>query len=295
MQNNNPVDNTNKSIDANKLLEEERVKRQELEKQLKELQEKQQQQAQQPNSESEKQNTTSPDMLEKMAVLEKEQRALSELNNLVGKSLSAEEWKTYVQKKHESKKRKAMELTNAIIKDIEQSYQTLGLQPDETAKSVISQMQNEPLSMAPMSKLLSVSSAATRHSLSKKEEEFQKEQQKRKETEQKLAELQNQLNEKDALLKRTQTRDNYYNQTSNPYKVPAPVTNTANTPNKIATTPSTPENKEFHEREINNGNYYVSTPSRRDVVIRSPFTDDDELDAKRFREMMQQTAKKTKL
>ena len=163
MQNNNPVDNTNKSIDANKLLEEERAKRQELEKQLKELQEKQQQQqqSQQPNSESEKQNATSPDMLEKMAVLEKEQRALSELNNLVGKSLSAEEWKTYVQKKHESKKRKAMELTNAIIKDIEQSYQTLGLQPDETAKSVISQMQNEPLSMAPMSKLLSVSSAAT--------------------------------------------------------------------------------------------------------------------------------------
>lgn len=228
--------------------------------------------------------------------MDKEQRALSELNKLVGKELSADEWKTYVQQKAESKKRKAAELTNAIIKDIEQNYQILGLDKDEAAKSVITQMQNEPMSMAPISKLLTVSSAATRLSLSKKEEEFQKEQQKRKEAEQKLVDFEKQLSEKDALLKRHQNVGSYYNNTSNPFKLSTPTTNSS-TPSTPAPSPSSSDSSR-QEREIG-GRFYISTPSslnnpnqpRREVAIRSPFSEDDELDAQKFRAMFDQNKK----
>jgi hypothetical protein len=270
----------NKAVDPlAKQLEDERIKSQELEKKLKELQEKQ-------TPKPTESPLMPPNVLSDKALeLEKEQKALEELNKIANSSLSSEEWKNYVHNKVENKKRKAAEMTQNIIKSIEENYRLTGLTPDESAKMMINQMNTNPMSTIPVAKILSVSHAANLHSLSKKEEEFQRELQSRKAAEQRLAEMEKQLQEKDSLLKRQQTVGGYYNNTPNPFKIEPSVPSNTSTP---SSQPAPVEEKSI------GGRLYLTTPNttykdqiKKPVSIRSPFNMDEYSEFSRFQQSMQ--------
>lgn len=229
------------TINLEKQLEEERAKNLEMQRRLKEF-ETNANPTSVPAPQKTSEQLATEELLKKTELMEKEHKGLETVSKLIGQPISSEDVQAYFQHKADKKRKAVSQIAKEIEQQLVSNFETIGAPVDDNTKMFLKQMDNDPLSVAPFAKILTVNGAAHKKSLSAMEEQFQKESALRKKFEEENNEFKKKIEAYNNQLKKQQSVGNHFSQMpvfplslSTPEN--KPVTNTA-TP-AVNTTPST--------------------------------------------------------
>ena len=197
------------TINLEKQLEEERAKNLEMQRRLKEL-ETNANPTSVPAPQKTSEQLATEELLKKTALMEKEHKGLETVSRLIGQPISSEDVQAYFQHKADKKRKAVSQIANEIGQQLVSNYETIGAPMDDNAKMFLKQMENDPLSVAPFARILTVNGAAHKKSLSAMEKQFQEENALRKKFEEENNEFKKKIEAYNNELQKKQSVGNHY-------------------------------------------------------------------------------------